>query len=190
MTRLLKGKPTQGHKLTLVLYVTTILLIICTLGAPAFSQSGSAGGSIGKQGKSASGGDNASPARRAAPRRPAEGETAVTRGGLSAANLEGSWAVSAKCSGGNFEWRFAIRATSDTEFVGDYNPGSITDGTISGNQISFVGSHNATRNWKGTISRAGSGMNMRGSFTGATPGDVMGHYAGISGNCTFTAAKQ
>lgn len=173
----------------LFLVTTAALHVICAMGAPAFSQAGSAGGSIGKEGKSVSGGGDTGSARRAVPRRSTEGKTAVSRAGVSAANLEGLWSVSAKCSGGEFEWQFVIRAISDTEFVGDYNPGSFTDGKISGNQISFVGSHNAVRNWRGTVLRTGSGMHMRGSFTGATPGDVMGHYAGVSGNCTFTATK-
>ena len=117
------------------------------------AQAGSIGGTIGKPGKSASGGEAVAPPRlRAAPKpRPAkrpvstDAESRVTRGD---SVLNGTWHWTAKCERGQVNYRgtFTFQQSGNTfeaQHGGTniWDLGTITNGRINGNRVSF------TRKW-------------------------------------------
>ncbi len=134
------------------------LLLLC-LWSHAFAQSGSVGGSIGKEDKSISGSE--APARTLPPQQPAapkakSSSRAGSGGGGGGGNFDGAWAVSSvgvTCSGGS---QSAVVVTS----------GKIIGQGVSG-QVSPNGSVNAVGNSNGiTIISTGrlSGRSGSGTF--------------------------
>ena len=139
---------------------------------------GSAGGSIGKQGKSASGGEDApAPRARQSTPRKSNGES----GAISIASLRGHWTVKTTCNSGADSLSFIIRTTSGNNFVGDYEPGGgkITSGSIAGNRVTLVTSSMFTVTWTGTVYNSGGQLHMDGGYTPGAP----------PGNCKFSAVK-
>lgn len=165
-------------KLTLFLGATTVLLALCAVGAPALSQAGSAGGSIGKQGKSESGSEDSI-------RPPAAGKRQMRRPHSTNSNtlkrssgVAGRWHWTARCQQSIYQGEFEIGQVSDGSFTGAFFtdvPGAISGGRINGSQISFIRSVLGFQQpWRGTF----SGSQMSGSIGGML-GDV----------CTFTASR-
>lgn len=167
-------------------FVTSLVFLFAK--DPAFAQAGAAGGVVGKQNKDASGGADAPPPRRAAPKRaprPVQSETPRPTGSLTAASISGHWRVAVTCVDGSDVWTFDIREESATSFTGDYGPGGgkITNGSINGNEVSLVTQTSGQRIWTGTLSGSGGGMRIRGSMTG------LGIKTWDVGNCRFDATK-
>jgi hypothetical protein len=154
-------------------------------GAQAQSQSGSAGGTIGKQGRSASG--SGSPdgveSKQEQPRKDAGPGSS---GPLTAASLRGRWTGSLNCPDGQWALSFDIRENSATSFGGDYGGegGKIVSGQFSGGRITFVTQAFISRTWTGSVSRSGSTLRMQGTHKAdwgtSSPG---------AGNCRFSATK-
>jgi hypothetical protein len=166
--------------------------IVCTTvvvagTASAQSLSGSTGGTIGKQGRSAAGnnsdGPNRSDAARQQPRSKAESSSSAT---LTAASLRGRWSGSLNCPDGQMALSLDIRETSQTTFGGDYGDegGKIVSGQFSGGRISFVTQAIISRTWTGSVSRSGAGLRMQGSHKAEWGANSLG-----AGNCRFSATK-
>ena len=164
--------------------VSLLLLKVCILGAllaavaasPAFAQAGSAGGTIGKQNKSISGGEEqpARPKSVSRPRRaPAASAKASSGGGVS-----GRWHWQAQCQQTFYQGEFEIGAVTDGHFTGQFFSdvaGPISAGEIEGSRISFMRSvFGFGQPWHGTF----SGSQMSGGISGAL-GDI----------CTFKASR-
>ena len=129
-------------------------------GQPAFAQSGSTGGSIGKTEKSISG-DQESNAPDARPQRQKE------RGAVSGpASINGRWLVSQNCDTGKFKIELTFQQTSPTGFTGTSvglttgAQSQISNGRLAGNTLTFsrdgldrwVAHLNGPRQFSGTSS--------------------------------------
>ncbi len=157
-----------------------ILLVAADAGcASIFAQAGSAGGQIGKQGKSVSGGDDG------AARQPQHGRSSSAPGeakpsGVTAADLAGNWDWSANCNlSGPWKGGFNLSETSATGFVGEMTKGhqGSLKGTVHGNRMSFRRVWLVlVQFWSGSLSRSGSSWKWKGSLTG-------------NEDCTFTATR-
>jgi hypothetical protein len=161
----------------------TITLVAAALmfgsARPSFAQ-GSAGGSIGKQGKSASGGEEPPP--RSERSKPSTGRKAARESGpFTAASLRGHWTVKTTCNSGADSLSFIIRTTSANSFVGDYEPGGgkITQGSVEGNRVTLTTSSMFTVTWTATVHDSGGQLHMDGGYTPGAP----------PGNCKFSAVK-
>ena len=157
--------------LTTAVFMTATALMT----APALAQ-GSAGGTIGKQGKSISGGDDAPPPAR----RPNQDQP---RASTSAASIAGNWDWEGSCASGAWTGGMVFRATSATQFTGEFTKGHIGGlaGTVQGNRVSFVRDMFGIikQQWTGTLSGSPGGkLRMQGPFT--TP---------ERGGCRFSATK-
>lgn len=159
--------------------LTVVAAIVIALSSPAFPQAGSAGGTIGKQGKSASGEETAKPAPAAEPKRkrtPKRASTAPRT--ASVGSLVGRWRWEASCSDGPGGGIFHLHQSPSGGFVGEFgntnywDRGTISGGALEGNRVTFVSYYTISRTWTATL----SGSRMQGSFTG--PGD-----------CKFSASK-
>jgi hypothetical protein len=148
----------------------------------AFAQSGAAGGTIGKQNSTVSGGDDTGN-RKVKVRRPEQSrrlprEKATSGGSPSVRSILGRWRWQATCSDGPGGGIFYLRQTSPGEFGGEFgntnywDVGTISGGKLQGSRVTFVSQYGTNRTWTATL----SGSQMRGSFTG-------------SGNCKFSARK-
>jgi hypothetical protein len=143
------------------------VIIFFAGGSLAIGQAGSTGGVIGKTDKSVSGGE--SPAR--------------PRGGSdkpSGASLNGRWRWSADCTVGHWQGEFDLSQTAGGNFNGSFaatsahDVGTISDGRISGDNISFTRTSSiATQYWKGRITAA----RMRGTSSG-------------NANCSWQATRR
>ena len=139
------------------LFGAAFLAVVFTALASASSvlaQAGSTGGTIGKQGKSVSGGEEAAPRRESAPTKPRQpkrrtsaepGNRGAKREAAEAtsADLNGQWRWNAKCdNGGPFNGIFNLRQSAGT-FTGTFggtnfwDNGTLSNGKISGNHVSF-----------------------------------------------------
>jgi hypothetical protein len=149
----------------------------------AFAQAGSTGGTIGKTGKSVSGGEGPSDPRYDEPRIRQSHRSSVSFGSaaLSAASLRGRWHVDTTCVNGSDDLTFDIREISTSEFNGDYDrTGKIVSGRIDGNHVTLTTRAMFTVTWTGTVTRtSGSGLLMKGRYSPGAP----------PGNCEFTARK-
>ena len=150
-------------------------LLAAMAASPAFAQAGSAGGTIGKQNKSVSGGveQPAPPKSASRPRRSPAASTKSSSGSVS-----GRWHWQADCQQNFYQGEFEIGAVTDGHFTGQFFSdvaGPISAGQIEGNRISFVRSvFGFGQPWHGTF----SGSQMSGGIRGAL-GDV----------CTFKASR-
>jgi hypothetical protein len=156
----------------------------------AFAEAGSTGGSIGRQNKSISGGEDAQPAprqpseeqrRRAAPRKSGEqGRTTAKPAG--AAQVAGTWQWDAACGASSWRGNFVLREISSTQIAGEFGGGHIgsLQGTATGGRVSFVRTFfGMQQEWTGSLSReSGSKMKLQGPFTDA-----------FHKGCQFTATK-
>lgn len=149
--------------------------LVAAVGASAAcAQAGSAGGTIGKQNKSASGGSEApAPKAKARPRRSPAASAKSTSG-----NVSGRWHWQANCQQSFYQGDFELGAVTDGHFTGQFFsdvPGPVSAGTIEGNRISFVRSvFGIAQPWHGTF----SGAQMSGGIDGAL-GQI----------CTFKASR-
>lgn len=154
-----------------------------------FAQAGSAGGTIGKQGKSASGGEEAAEPHGRKPPIRSRTNTDQSRDSTSharqnlVASIAGSWDWEASCSSGQWQGGMTFRGVSATEFTGEFNKGHVGSlvGTAKGNRVSFVRDWHGfiKQQWTGTLSNsAGEKLRMQGPFTAP-------HHAG----CRFSAIK-
>jgi hypothetical protein len=154
-------------------------------GAQAQSQPGSAGGTIGKQGRSASGSDRSDGAepKQEQPRKDAGSGSSSP---LTAASLRGRWTGSLNCPDGQWALTFDIRENSATSFGGDYGDdgGKIVSGQLSGGRITFVTQAIISRTWTGNVSRSGSTLRMQGTHKADWGTSSLG-----AGNCRFSATK-
>ncbi len=159
----------------------------------ALAQGGSVGGSIGKQGKSASGGSEAAPARPSRPARPARSERSeprqkntrtASRGSSSAAkperasgqSLSGTWRWSGQCQSGAQSYTGTLTISqSGNSFTGAHggtnmwDNGSISNGRISGNRVSFTRSF-AQYHDHLNLALSNNGRSMSGSLSTAHSG--------------------
>lgn len=141
------------------------LAVMLSLPALAQITPGSTGGTIGKTGKSVSGGEDAAPPR----------ESAAT--GISVA---GRWRWSASCQSGHYNGAFDLSQTGSGQFTGNFagtgisDLGSITGGRLDGSVIFF------TRNLPLGVTQHWSGRLISGHISGS-----------ISGNesCSWQASK-
>jgi hypothetical protein len=158
-----------------------LLLALFALGQQenAFAQAGSTGGTIGKQDKSISGGDETDRPR-AAPleKRPAA-NTRETPSRASKNSLIGRWQWHAQCTNGT-TWEAAFVATAaDKEtvaldFIGA--GGGTGTGVVTGNRVRLLRAYvGPTQTWTATLS---GGNRMNGEITSSQ-----------AGHCTFQASR-
>jgi hypothetical protein len=153
----------------------------------ALAQAGSTGGTIGKQDKSISGGDETEKPR--SPKtedKPQHSRSKAARDGGTkpVSTVSGRWRWQAACGiGGQWHGEFQISEISNGSFTGSFTsdlsesgklgspvPQRITNGQISGDQISFAREAGGTvQHWSGTIAQASGGTRrMSGSLTGCS----------------------
>lgn len=143
------------------------------VGSPiVLAQAGSTGGTIGKQGKSASGDEEQSNVGHSgrAPRRDSpERVPRPTSASRSTISLTGQWLWKTICGATRGEGGFDLVQSATNEFTGKFtiSPhfGTITDGRLEGNRVSFTRNYGLTQEWSGVVSRAGSSYHLAGSFT-------------------------
>ncbi len=156
------------------------------------AQAGSTGGMIGKQDKSASGGEEIDRKHRA-PQRAPQGlksgklEQGIDRRapGASRSFLDGQWKWNADCAFGNWGGVITIVQTSASTFHGGFggqgpaDVGTITDGTLRGKHISFLRHepNNIVEHYDANLVSMEPPM-----FKG-------NHVHHITGACQFTGAK-
>jgi hypothetical protein len=169
---------------------TVILCVMSALLAAdrtVFAQAGSTGGVIGKQDKSISGGDETEKPR--SPKtedKPQHSRSKAARDGGTkpVSTVSGRWRWQAACGiGGQWHGEFQISEISNGSFTGSFTsdlsesgklgspvPQRITNGQISGDQISFAREAGGTvQHWSGTIAQASGGTRrMSGSLTGCS----------------------
>ncbi|MBI4273230.1 MAG: hypothetical protein HY659_00825 [Rhizobiales bacterium] len=142
--------------------------------ALAFGQ-GSTGGTIGKQGKSVSGGDErATDAKPVAPK-PHPGTTRT---------ISGTWNWNANCGtigpqAASFMLTQVLANSFNGRFVGPNTWGTIVNGKISGDQLSFDrtgGPLGISEHWKARLIGEANSTRMAGSTVGAI-------------QCSFTASR-
>lgn len=147
------------------------IAIAASLLAPtALAQSGATGGSLGKSGKSVSGGGGEGASR----------STAPAKATTPSARIAGVWRWVANCTTGTWNAGFDLRSAGGNQFTGQFvgDIGSISNGRIVGEQIYFTRNLVVrSQNWTATVS--GSGASMSGSLTDPP-----------FGTCTFTARKE
>jgi len=141
-------------------------------------QPGSTGGTIGKTGKSSSGGEESPEAQPHQTRSvEKEGRAASTQSGTSVA---GRWRWSANCQSGHYSGEFDLSQTTGGPFTGNFagtnvsDLGAITGGRANGGTISF------TRHAPPGVNQHWSGRLTSGHISGS-----------ISGNesCSWQASK-
>lgn len=142
----------------------------------AFPQGGSTGGSIGKQRKSVSGGEETVPPPRPAPPKRAEREKRPSS--ESRISVAGRWRWTADCRSGHWHGEFDLAETQGRVsggFAGTtwYDTGSITDGAFKGNTVTFTRRSSVTQYWTGRV----TGGHMAGTLSG-------------NENCSWTAHKK
>ena len=149
----------------LILGTFAILAAACV--APAFAQ-GSTGGTLGKTDQSLSGGT------------PQQKAPNVDKVPSAAVSIAGLWHWSANCSAiGNQQASFVLRQAGTKitgQFTGSGTWGSLENGKIVGNQLSFNrigGPMGVSEHWTARV----DGAQMQGSSTGAV-------------SCTFSARRQ
>jgi hypothetical protein len=144
-------------------------------GPPALAQAGSTGGTIGKQGKSISGGEEAAALHQSAAPKPrqAKGRASAdlgSRGAGAGFSISGRWNWSAECQTGAVHYTGIIDFTqSGNQFVGSHSGtnmwdhGTIGNGRINGNRVSFDRTYaQYTDHITLTVSRSGRGLRMAG----------------------------
>ena len=140
---------------------SAMLLTIVAMATTALAQGGSTGGSIGKTNKSMSGEEPGDPPDRKPPA-PANQNTS--------ASIAGSWDWEASCSSESWQGGMILRASSSTEFTGEFSKGHSGSlvGTVKGNRVAFV------RDWHGIVKQQctgtlsgppGAKLRMQGPFT-------------------------
>ncbi|MGP0090116.1 MAG: hypothetical protein ACLPKB_09185 [Xanthobacteraceae bacterium] len=140
--------------------IAPLVLAIVVLYGPTITaaqvQSGSTGGTIGKQDKSASGGEEAPPPRQSGAPKSRQSTLRETPSGGS---VSGRWRWTADCPSGHWHGEFAVSETSGGQFTGEYagttfgDDGTITDGRVNGGSVSFT-RHAAlgiTQHWIGRL---------------------------------------
>lgn len=128
------------------------------------AQAGSTGGTIGKQGKSVSGGEETMESPRPKPIQKPRVSTAPPPAAPSFVNVSGRWYVHQRCGGlGNYEYHLEFTPTGDS-FKGHLVEDAsriVRSGRVSGNAISFLlDSWEGQQVWTGTV----SGTRMSGSL--------------------------
>lgn len=143
-------------------------LLMSAYAAPADAQPGSAGGTVGKQGKSMSGSDEAMPAGPSGQqsgsnksRRPQESARKQDLG----RSVSGSWDWEASCaSGGTWQGGLNLSASPSGNLSGAFGKGHMGSivGSVSGNRVSFYRAM-YKQQWTGTLSGSGgTGLRMSG----------------------------
>jgi hypothetical protein len=139
------------------------------------AQAGSIGGTIGKQGKSASGGEDAAPVRDSAAAKPrqAKSRTSADASGRAAGarfSIGGRWNWSGECQTGAVHYTGTMTFTqSGNTFAASHggtnmwDNGAIANGRINGNRVSFDRTYQQyTDHIALTVSRSGGGLRMEG----------------------------
>jgi hypothetical protein len=146
----------------------------CVLCAPAYG--GSTGGAIGKKDKSVSGDVSA----------PQVSKPPVDRDdqpkGISASSLAGSWNWDASCTGKQWNGEMTLRASSSSDFAGEFSKLGTVKGSVKGSRISF------TRDWSGLLHQEFNGTVSQ-SPRGTLRMNTRVIYAGHT-NCRFSATKK
>jgi hypothetical protein len=159
-------------------YAGLTLIALAASTSMALAQAGSAGGTIGKQGKSVSGSEDAKPAaptpKRAQPNRPsrrASPDAGVAQAGVS---VSGRWRWQANCVVARYAGQFVL-SQSGGQFSGSFgntsaiDGGRIVGGRINGSELSFTRTSfkgERTQRWTATLSPStGTARNMQGSHT-------------------------
>ena len=169
------------HRFILCVSIIGMFSVPCV----AQVQPGTTGGTIGKQDKSVSSGEDQPAPSKQRSRRSARTRDDDGTGGQTAASLRGYWRIQVNCGshqnvlerGG--KWSFDIKAISGNTFAGGFDQGGkIVEGKIEGKAVSLTTQDIFSRQWTGTVlGSPESGMRMQGSVTGPPDG------------CTFTASK-
>jgi hypothetical protein len=151
-----------------------------------FAQGGSAGGSIGKQGKSASGGEEAAPAPRSRSKRSTRStDDGSPRAG--AMSVSGRWRWTAACPIVGQLNGFVILAQTGSSFTGEYgktnswDQGKISNGMLRGHELTFTrhsyDESGGRQEWTATLIPSGRTLRMQGSTST------------FAGPCTFDATR-
>ena len=130
-----------------MLRVFAVFTIAAVLTLPALAQQpGSAGGSIGKHGKSASGGEDEKPAAKPKPRRPSAGGEAPRKKTAGCGRIAGTW-----------HWVWGTTTIIKADGTASNNNGAYTaTWTCKGNQYVFVWSNG----FRDTATPSGDGSSM------------------------------
>jgi hypothetical protein len=148
-------------------------LMVATAG-PALAQSGSTGGSVGKQGKSVSGGDGHRPAAPPRSREPAQRSAKPQQAApaRSAVAVGGRWRWTADCPSGHWNGGWDLTETGSGQFSGNFagmtigDAGSITNGRVGGGSLSFTRHFlMMTQSWNGRLT-GGANPSVQGTITG------------------------
>jgi hypothetical protein len=166
------------------LAIAGVLAVFAALASAssALTQAGSTGGTIGKQGKSAAGGEEKTPIHHITVNH-AKRDMRVSASSKSL-DLTGQWHWSAKCEkGGPFSGLFNLKQSGNV-FTGTFggtnfwDNGTLSNGKISGNHISFDREYFGLDHISLTVANTPSGMIMQGP-----------HYNAGWGNCEILAKK-
>lgn len=161
---------TGGNKVgpRIVLILSFGMLVSLAVGATAFAQAGSTGGTIGKTDKSVSGGESAAE-RHIPPSSRSKGQQPINRGASgqsSEVSVAGTWRWIADCNNGHWEGQFDLVETSRGQFNGSFHEvGTISDGHTNGTSITFTRTWAlGTQNWRGQLAAG----RMNGTLSGAS----------------------
>jgi hypothetical protein len=153
-----------------IAFVLLCILATCIVGARAFAQAGSTGGTLGKTDKSVSGGDE--PPQQ----RPKAKQRTSTVGNVPAHSISGKWAWTAKCADGSENWAGSFELTQNTDgavsgsFTGNGGPGSFS-GTVVGNRLIGNNCYTITRHCtQMNFTIVGGGSSLTGSESSASHG--------------------
>jgi len=163
-------------------------IVLAAATAPAFAQAGSAGGSLGKTNKSASGGSEEAPAAKPQPRRSAtkhasRGEDDGAPAAKSSGAIAGRWHWDIKCPSASFTGQFDIVQDGST-FTGEFghtnfwDNGTVSNGKFHGNVVTFDREYMGTDHVRLIYSRTAHGAVMQGP-----------HYNAFWGQCSIVARK-
>jgi hypothetical protein len=168
-------------------FVAGATAILACSDLPACAQAGSTGGSIGKQGKSVSGGDAEPRARPPQPDRRRDEPKRKPRpqqvgpGAGAAVSVAGRWRWTADCQSGHWHGGWDLTETGGGQFTGSFaglvfgDIGTISNGRVSGASMSFTRrAPFVTQIWTGQLSSGAK--RIEGAITG-------------NENCRFSAHK-
>jgi len=172
-------EPEQGARMIesirlIAIAILSAMFVSAAISSPAFAQAGSTGGSVGKQNKSVSGGDETA-AFSKMPRSLSAGAAPQA----ATISLGGRWLWSADCQSGHHEGGFEltqgmtgqIKGTFFSDIMGGNISGQVSNGTLSFIRNAML----LTQHWVGQVGEGGRHLN--GSLTG-------------NENCTWEARKE
>jgi hypothetical protein len=175
----------QRRKFILFLGSLVTLLAICAMGTPALAQAGSTGGSISKQDKSVSGGEEPSETRRVPRKKKSTSAVSPPSAHTSKASdqLAGRWQWNIKCPTKSFTGLMDLVQNGST-FTGNFghtniwDNGTISNGQFHGNKVTFDREYFGLDHVRLTYSRSARGAVMQGP-----------HYNAGWGQCSIFARK-